>query len=1063
MTNLAPTFLRLIPAALALLFALRPNHAGAAFCTWDPIGTSTQSPYYTGSGLNGTWENADWASSNTSSGQVTPVNWVENTAAIFAVNTGTGTPAFTVTMNANHTVAGIFDGSEAPNPCTVVISGTGTLILPTGATTEFDVISKTNDPGSLTIYNVIAGSPNYLEAAGIGSITLNGANTFSGGFVISGAGGVSFGNNAAFGTGTITWTYGGLIQPAQAGTAYNIANPMTHLAGGTETFSGSSGGVTFSGNWDLGSSGTVTIDNITNTITVSGVISDSAALITEVSQSGVGWTFTGTNTYSGATTISSGTLTIGGSGSLGSGSYAGAITNSGTLTYNSSASQTLSGVISGAGTLTQAGSGALALSAANTYTGVTALCGGTLQVGHAETAGTSGPLGKSAAANPGSIVLSGGTLQYSSANANDYSGRFSTAASQAYNIDVNGQTVTFATALTSSGGALTLSSTAGGGKLTLSAANTYTGGTTIDAGTLDVSGSIKGNVNNTGGTLKLDNASALASGATLTLASSPAAGAVNLSFSGTQNIGALYFGTTQKAAGTWAASGAAHNNTAFTGSGVLNVTTGPASSTAVSLTSGSNSSTYGGSLAFTATVTGSSPGGTVQFKVDGVAAGSPVTLASGSARLAISNLTVSGSPHQITAYYSGDDNNNPSDSSASPLSQTITPKALFVCGLSASNKTYDGTTSATLTGTAALLSQEATGGSSSTTDGHPYTGDTVSLSSTAASAFTGTFASKDAASGITVNVTGNSLTGAQAGDYTLSGQTTEQSGITANITAASSANNLTASPNPSLSSQPITFTATLSPLPPGAGTPAGAVLFKTNGVYAPAGVGTPIELNGNGVATLTLPAGSLPHGANTVAAEYAANGNFLGSTNSVAQIVNTPPIAPNTTASVTENASLVLSVAKLLSLACDADGDPLSITSASPTSTNGPANNVVLDTGAGTITCTPAANFVGTDLFSFIVSDSYGASSTGSVLVTVTSASVPSPNIVVPPSCANGVFSVTFAGIPGYNYTIQYSPNLSGGPWTSFTNLKAGDDGQFTVTDTPSPAVSERYYRTVYP
>src|SRR5258706_5447576 len=116
----------------------------------------------------------------------------------------------------------------------------------------------------------------------------------------------------------------------------------------------------------------------------------------------------------------------------------------------------------------------------------------------------------------------------------------------------------------------------------------------------------------------------MASGATLALAASPGAGAVNLNFSGTQTISALYFGTTQKAAGTWAASGATHNNAAFSGSGILNVTTGPASITTLSRTSRSSPSTYCDSLTFTATVTGNSPSGTVQLKIDGVATGNPV-------------------------------------------------------------------------------------------------------------------------------------------------------------------------------------------------------------------------------------------------------------------------------------------------------------------------------------------------------------------------------------------------------------------------------------------------------
>jgi len=52
-------------------------------------------------------------------------------------------------------------------------------------------------------------------------------------------------------------------------------------------------------------------------------------------------------------------------------------------------------VMSGAGTLTKAGAGSLTNAAANTYTGGTTLSAGTLNVGATETAGTSGPLGAS--------------------------------------------------------------------------------------------------------------------------------------------------------------------------------------------------------------------------------------------------------------------------------------------------------------------------------------------------------------------------------------------------------------------------------------------------------------------------------------------------------------------------------------------------------------------------------------------------------------------------------------------------------------------------------------------
>lgn len=60
-------------------------------------------------------------------------------------------------------------------------------------------------------------------------------------------------------------------------------------------------------------------------------------------------TLTGHNTYSGNTTIDKGNLEIGGTGQLGDGSYSGDIMNMGVLRYNSAANQVFSGNISGMG------------------------------------------------------------------------------------------------------------------------------------------------------------------------------------------------------------------------------------------------------------------------------------------------------------------------------------------------------------------------------------------------------------------------------------------------------------------------------------------------------------------------------------------------------------------------------------------------------------------------------------------------------------------------------------------------------------------------------------------
>jgi filamentous hemagglutinin family protein len=88
---------------------------------------------------------------------------------------------------------------------------------------------------------------------------------------------------------------------------------------------------------------------------------------------------------------------------------------------------------------------------------------------------------------------------------------------------------------------------------------------------------------------------------------------------------------------------------------------------------------------------------------------------------------------------------------------TITPKVLSVTGTTASNKTYDGTTAAALSG-------------GSVSSG-VFSGDTVTLNQS------GTFSSPNVGTSLSVTAT-DSLSGASAGDYTL----TEPTGLVANIT-----------------------------------------------------------------------------------------------------------------------------------------------------------------------------------------------------------------------------------------------------------------------------------------
>lgn len=87
----------------------------------------------------------------------------------------------------------------------------------------------------------------------------------------------------------------------------------------------------------------------TGSNTIAGAIPDGAGSVTSLVKNGSGkWVLGGANTYTGNTTIQDGTLEIGGAGQLGNGNYAGNISigTNNTLTFSSSAAQTLSGTIS---------------------------------------------------------------------------------------------------------------------------------------------------------------------------------------------------------------------------------------------------------------------------------------------------------------------------------------------------------------------------------------------------------------------------------------------------------------------------------------------------------------------------------------------------------------------------------------------------------------------------------------------------------------------------------------------------------------------------------------------
>ena len=97
---------------------------------------------------------------------------------------------------------------------------------------------------------------------------------------------------------------------------------------------------------------------------------------------------------------------------------------------------------------------------------------------------------------------------------------------------------------------------------------------------------------------------------------------------------------------------------------------------------------------------------------------------------------------------------------------------------------------------------------------------------------------------------------------------------------------------------------------------------------------------------------------------------------------NGPPVAVGDSTTTAEDTAIVI---RVLDNDSDVDGDSLSVIEVST-----PSNGSVAITGAGTtVTYTPNANFHGSDLFTYKVSDGNGSTDTGTVTVTVTSVNDP--------------------------------------------------------------------------
>ncbi|WP_201492969.1 autotransporter-associated beta strand repeat-containing protein, partial [Rubrivivax sp. A210] len=393
----------------------------------------------------------------------------------------------------------------------------------------------TLNSGTSSIASVISGSGN-LTKAGAGTLVLSGSSgSYSGDIAVNAGILAAATSPGALGSsaGTTTTINGGKLEIR--GVA--IGEPLIFTSGSLA----STGAASLSGAIALQADMPV---DVPGTLLLSGVISGAGGL----TKAGAGTLTLGDlNTYTGVTTVADGTLrafdltVASNASSLGDATSAvvlGDATHQGTLEYTGPAATftrglaivagvggrlsniggevltvadggvaaggqftvsgdtpsatTITSAISGNGGLTKSGTGTLTLSGDNSYSGGTGVTAGTLIVGHANALGS---------ASAGTAVTSGATLQLSGFDIGAEAlslagiGVGGAGALVASGAAVAGGSVTLAadTRVDSGATSLSLGGAVGGafaltkigaGSLTLAGANTYSGATNVNAGTL---------------------------------------------------------------------------------------------------------------------------------------------------------------------------------------------------------------------------------------------------------------------------------------------------------------------------------------------------------------------------------------------------------------------------------------------------------------------------------------------------------------------------------------------------------------------------------------------------
>ena len=992
-------------------------------------------------------------------------------------DSGAATSLNTVTLDANETVGAInmnnansyvvADGGLG-NTLTLDASGSGASVAVTAGTANAisakvslnDNTTVTVSSGqSLNIAGVVSStsSTKTLVVNGAGTTMLANANTYgpaagTPGTTLSGGGILNLANSTALSTGDLSVTGNSTIQ-----------------AGAT--------GLSVGNNIIIGSSLTATVDNNAHGISLGGTISGSGGVLAVINAGTTA--LNGANLYTGGTIVSGNSIvSISADGAAGSAASLGKvpatvtanniILNGGDL--SASASATLhanrgigigatSGSATGTGLIDAAGS-----STTFTVNGVIASAGNT---------GMNNLTINSIAASPGTVVLNGanifngtnaiygGTevlgnslaLQNGILNYNSQGGTFSfgsltaatlggligsqglplqnaSSASVALTVGNNNGTATY-TGILSGSGSLNLAGTTAAATQTIGSGSSggasYTGATTISQGSLTLGGvgnmTTTGNVDVNGG-----------NGAICNLTVTDAA---RISTSGS-----IFLADPS-------------NTSYYPGTCTLTVS-GSASVSAIALSIGNSTRVPTGCAVTVAnSATLSIANAFDLYYSEGSTAGSSALNLNGGT-LTVSNFTVgalSSSTHPITLNFNGGtlaaNNNDPTGSQFLAALPSLTADVNSGAGAVINPNGHN------ITIAAALV--HGTG----TTDGGLTLNEVGTLTLTGVNTYNGPTAVSNGTLVVNGSIGTNTVTVTNAilgGVGTISGQTTLQPNavlvagnnnigtltFTTNLTLNALSTNIFAVTMAGGASNRVAVAGVLLPNSSVIKIVSGTALHHcTNTLFTyNATVNSPISgsFNATPVFDVTPPAGGMivDDGAGHITLAVPNIPPVAGASFAIGANIGVPVTVPIVGGKYSPT---------------DADGDLLTITSVT-----GEANGTATISGTNIIyTATGGTS----DSFTYTVSDGFGGIASQTVNVTINSTGESFNQLSAPVNIGGTTWSVSYAGIPNYNYALDTTSSLTPPvTWTPVVTNAAAANGQITFTFDAS--AGEGFFRTRY-